>query len=91
MSGAMSLLYAVREAMQFTHDNVDPSFTILPIRDINAHPYPPITSPKHEKGFPEYWAAIVKYIFVNLKFSLNMKGFGEDDKKEESNSKSGRK
>ena len=57
MSGAMSLLFAVREAMQFSHDKADPSFTILPIRDVNARPCPPIKSPKHEKGFPEYWAA----------------------------------
>jgi len=31
ISRAISLLYAVQEAMQFAHDNADPSLTILPI------------------------------------------------------------
>ena len=48
-------------------------------------------SPKHEKGFPEYWAAIAKYIFVKLKFSLNVIAFDEKDRKKESNSKPGSK
>ena len=91
MSGAMSLLYTVRDAMQFAHVNADPSLTILPIREVNTRPCPPITSPKPEKGFPEYWAAIAKYIFVKLKFFLNTKGFDEIDGNKESNSKSGGK
>ena len=73
ISGAMFFLCAVRETIEFAHGNTDPSFTILPIHDVNAQPCSPITSSKYEKGFPEYWTAIAKYIFVKLKYALNMK------------------
>ena len=84
MLDVMSLLYAIQEAMQFAHDNTDPSFMILPIQAS-------MSSSKHEKDLPEYLATIAKYIFIKLKFSLNMKGFDEDDEHEESSAVSGGK